>query len=52
MAEQMRAFAPALFHHRIFDRGTLRAAGLEPPDAPPLDVSYLLSATGGVARRG
>ncbi len=52
VAEQMRAFAPALFHHRIFDRGALRDARLEPPEASPLDVSYLLSATGGVARRG
>ncbi len=52
VAEQMRAFAPALFHHRIFDRGALRAAGLEPPDAPPLDVPYLLSGVGGMARRG
>jgi nucleoside-diphosphate-sugar epimerase len=52
VAEQMKGFAPALFHHRIFDRGELRAAGLEPPNALPLDVPYLLSGMEGVARRG
>lgn len=51
VVEQMRGFAPTLFHHRYFDRAALRAAGLEPSDAPPLDVRYLLSGTGGRARR-
>lgn len=43
VAEQMRAFAPCLFHHRSFDRAALRAAGLDPTDAAPLATRYLLS---------
>ncbi len=42
---QMRAFTPFAFHHRHYDRAALRAAGLEPSDAPPLDLPYLLAGT-------
>ncbi len=51
VVEQMRGFAPTLFHHRYFDRAALRANGLDPSDAPPLDVRYLLNGTGGSARQ-
>ncbi len=42
---QMRAFTPFAFHHRYYDCAALRDAGLEPSDAPPLDLPYLLAGT-------
>lgn len=42
VAVQSRKFAPYGLHNRHYDRGALRAAGLDPSDAPPLDVDYLL----------
>lgn len=45
VAEQMRGFAPCLFHHRYFDRAALRTAGLDQAEAPPLDSRYLMSGT-------
>jgi thioester reductase-like protein len=35
--------APYGLHHRYYDRGALRATGLDPSDAPLFDEDYLLS---------
>ncbi len=42
-AAKLRGFTPYWLHRRHYDRGALRAAGLDPSDTPPLDMDYLLA---------
>jgi nucleoside-diphosphate-sugar epimerase len=46
VAAKMRGFTPYWFHRRHYDRGELRTACLDPSDAPPLDLNYLLASIG------